>query len=118
MCRGGARDIIGRIALPPPEHPWGAGPFRAGIEVGLVRAAQTGDAAARAKLMEIAAPSIRSMSRCYSGGHTADRELIEAGSLGVLRALERYDAGLGTPFWAYASWWVRHAMRTERSALV
>jgi RNA polymerase sigma factor (sigma-70 family) len=31
--------------------------------------------------------------------------------VGLLRALERYDPTLGTPFWAYASWWVRQAMQ-------
>jgi RNA polymerase sigma factor (sigma-70 family) len=31
--------------------------------------------------------------------------------VGVLRALERYDPARGTPFWAYASWWVRQAMQ-------
>jgi RNA polymerase sigma factor (sigma-70 family) len=28
-----------------------------------------------------------------------------------LRALERYDVERGTPFWAYAGWWVRQAMQ-------
>jgi DNA-directed RNA polymerase sigma subunit (sigma70/sigma32) len=31
--------------------------------------------------------------------------------VGLLRALERYDPDLGTPFWAYAAWWVRQAMQ-------
>jgi DNA-directed RNA polymerase sigma subunit (sigma70/sigma32) len=35
----------------------------------------------------------------------------------LLRALERYDAGVGTPFWAYASWWVRQAMQQLVSEL-
>jgi RNA polymerase sigma factor (sigma-70 family) len=36
---------------------------------------------------------------------------MQEGVVGVLRALERYDPALGTPFWAYASWWVRQAMQ-------
>jgi RNA polymerase sigma factor (sigma-70 family) len=31
--------------------------------------------------------------------------------VGLLRALERYDAELGIPFWSYATWWVRQAMQ-------
>jgi RNA polymerase sigma factor (sigma-70 family) len=31
--------------------------------------------------------------------------------VGLLRALERFDSRMGTPFWAYASWWVRQAMQ-------
>jgi RNA polymerase primary sigma factor len=38
-------------------------------------------------------------------------ELMQEGVAGLLRALERYDPSLGTPFWAYASWWVRQAMQ-------
>src|SRR5437660_742102 len=33
------------------------------------------------------------------------------GVAGLLRALERYDPARGTPFWAYAGWWVRQAMQ-------
>ncbi len=29
----------------------------------------------------------------------------------MLFAVRRYDSGLGTPFWAYASFWVRKAMQ-------
>jgi RNA polymerase sigma factor (sigma-70 family) len=42
---------------------------------------------------------------------------VQAGVLGLLRALERYDPDLGTPFWAYASWWVREAMQQLVSEL-
>jgi RNA polymerase primary sigma factor len=37
--------------------------------------------------------------------------LMQDGVVGLLRALERYDPSLGTPFWAYASWCVRQAMQ-------
>ena len=35
----------------------------------------------------------------------------------LLRALERFDPNMGTPFWAYASWWVRQAMQQLVSEL-
>jgi DNA-directed RNA polymerase specialized sigma subunit len=38
-------------------------------------------------------------------------QLTEHGVAGLLRALDRYDPTLNTPFWAYATWWVRQAMR-------
>jgi RNA polymerase sigma factor (sigma-70 family) len=80
-------------------------------EVRLVRAAQTGDAAARAELLESLAPLIRSMSGHYETTRPVRSELVQAGAQGLLRALERYDAEIGTPFWAYAAWWVRQAMQ-------
>jgi RNA polymerase primary sigma factor len=44
-------------------------------------------------------------------------ELMQEGAVGLLRALERYDPELATPFWAYASWWVRQAMQRLVSEL-
>jgi RNA polymerase sigma factor (sigma-70 family) len=35
----------------------------------------------------------------------------------LLRAIERFDPTAGTPFWAYASWWVRQAMQRLVSEL-
>src|SRR4051794_29279534 len=55
---------------------------------------------------------IGSVARGYRGASGAGRaELMQEGVVGLLRALERYDPDLGTPFWAYASWWVRQAMQ-------
>ena len=52
------------------------------------------------------------MARRYRGTPTLTRdELLQAGVVGLLRGLERYDPALGTPFWGYASWWVRQAMQ-------
>jgi RNA polymerase sigma factor (sigma-70 family) len=42
---------------------------------------------------------------------------MQEGVVGVLRALEHYDPEFGTPFWAYASWWVRQAMQQVVSEL-
>jgi DNA-directed RNA polymerase sigma subunit (sigma70/sigma32) len=42
---------------------------------------------------------------------------MQEGVVGLLRALERYDPELETPFWAYASWWVRQAMQQLVSEL-
>ena len=42
---------------------------------------------------------------------------MQHGVVGLLRALQRYDPELETPFWAYASWWVRRAMQQLVSEL-
>jgi DNA-directed RNA polymerase sigma subunit (sigma70/sigma32) len=36
---------------------------------------------------------------------------MQEGIAGLLFATRRYDARTGTPFWAYASFWVRKAMQ-------
>jgi RNA polymerase sigma factor (sigma-70 family) len=66
----------------------------------------------RDELVETFMPLIASVARGYRGSTAVDRlELMQEGVVGLLRALERYDPALGTPFWAYASWWVRQAMQ-------
>jgi RNA polymerase sigma factor (sigma-70 family) len=55
---------------------------------------------------------IAGVARVYRRSETITRlELMQEGVVGLLRALERYDAALGVPFWGYASWWVRQAMQ-------
>src|SRR5207253_7791852 len=55
---------------------------------------------------------IAGVARIYRNSRSVDRtELMQEGVVGLLTAVERYDAGKGTPFWAYASWWVRQAMQ-------
>ncbi|MGA8248529.1 MAG: sigma-70 family RNA polymerase sigma factor [Nocardioides sp.] len=39
------------------------------------------------------------------------RDLVQDGVAGLLFAARRFDPRLGTPFWAYASFWVRKAMQ-------
>ncbi len=78
----------------------------------LVAAAQAGDAAARARLVQEFMPLIASTARVYRDSPSVDRtELLQEGVVGLLRALERYDPGRGVPFWGYATFWVRQAMQ-------
>jgi len=56
-------------------------------------------------------PLIARVARTYRSGQVQRQELLQEGVVGVLRALERYDASRGVPFWGYASWWVRQAMQ-------
>jgi RNA polymerase primary sigma factor len=87
-------------------------------ERALVLAAQSGDPHARHDLVQDFLPLIGGVARTYRGLPSVERrELIQEGVLGLLRALERYDPSLGTPFWSYASWWVRQAMQRLVSEL-
>jgi RNA polymerase primary sigma factor len=78
----------------------------------LVSAAQTGDAAARARLVDAFMPLISSAARVYRDSPQVERaELLQEGVVGLLRAIERYDPDRGVPFWGYATFWVRQAMQ-------
>ncbi len=81
-------------------------------ELELLSAAWEGGEDARERLIAALMPLIARIARMYGNVPSVERrELLQEGVVGVLRALERYDPTLGTPFWAYASWWVRQAMQ-------
>jgi RNA polymerase primary sigma factor len=77
----------------------------------LVIAAECGDSAASRKLVETFLPAIANVARGFRGSRVERRELLQEGVAGLLFAARRYDSALDTPFWAYASFWVRKAMQ-------
>jgi RNA polymerase primary sigma factor len=77
-----------------------------------VIASQAGDQDARARLVDAFMPAIGGVARRYqSTPGVSHEELMQEGVVGLLRAAGRYDPGMGTPFWGYATWWVRQAMQ-------
>lgn len=81
-------------------------------ERALVLAAQDGETGARDELVDVFMPLIGSVARLYRGVTSVHRsELMQAGVVGLLTALERFDPSRRTRFWTYASWWVRQAMQ-------
>ena len=78
----------------------------------LVVAAEAGDADACRKLVEAFLPAIAALALGFYNGVGVERqELVQEGVTGLLFAARRYDPSLKTPFWAYASFWVRKAMQ-------
>jgi len=76
-----------------------------------VIAAECGDSGACRELVEAFLPNIAGLARGFRGTRVEYRELLQEGVAGLLFAARRYDAALSTPFWAYASFWVRKAMQ-------
>ncbi len=70
-----------------------------------------GDRDARTTLVSASLPLLRRLARRYAGGGVDLRDLEQDAVVGLLRALERFDPTRGTPFWAYARWWVRQALQ-------
>ena len=77
----------------------------------LVIAAECGDSDACRRLVEAFLPAIAGMAIGFQSDAFEHRELLQEGVAGLLFAARRYDASLETPFWAYASFWVRKAMQ-------
>lgn len=77
---------------------------------------RAGDATARAELIERYMPLARALSRRVRLSDTpmADAEdLASAGLLGLIDAVDRFEAGRGVPFEAYASLRIRGAVIDE-----
>ena len=100
------------MAEPPSERSGGGSPLDPADERRLIVAGQAGDEVARAELLEAFGPLVDSIASRYDKSDRVGRgELVKAGRLGLVRALGRYDPEYGTPFWSYASWWIRQAVQ-------
>jgi RNA polymerase sigma factor (sigma-70 family) len=100
------------VAVPAGET---AGTWRAltpARERQLVMAAAAGDPEACEELVDAFLPAIAGVARLYRNVAAVERaELLQEGVVGLLRAIRRFDPSLNTPFWAYATWWVRQGMQ-------
>jgi RNA polymerase sigma factor (sigma-70 family) len=81
-------------------------------ELELVAATEHGDRAACRQLVDAFLPAIGGVARRFGPGGAVPRaDLMQAGVAGLLFAARRYDPRMKTPFWGYASFWVRKAMQ-------
>jgi RNA polymerase primary sigma factor len=78
-----------------------------------VIAAESGDADARRRLVAAFLPAIAGLATTHfpSGAGVGVQELVQDGVAGLLLAARRYDPSRNTPFWVYASFWVRKSMQ-------
>jgi RNA polymerase sigma factor (sigma-70 family) len=94
---------------PRPAH---GSPLSPEEERELIAATDAGDRAASRRLVESFLPSIGSVARRFTGAVGVQRtELMQEGVAALLFAAKRYDPRMKTPFWGYASFWVRKAMQ-------
>src|SRR3954467_6982690 len=78
----------------------------------LVVATERGDKVATRELVDLFLPAIGGMARRFDvGGQVQRAELMQEGIAGLLFAARRYDPRMKTPFWGYATFWVRKAMQ-------
>jgi RNA polymerase sigma-B factor len=70
---------------------------------------------ARRRLIERHLPLVGSIARRYAGGTEPLDDLVQVGSIGLIKAADRYDAGRGVPFAAIAAPFIageiRHHLR-------
>ena len=79
-------------------------------ELELARRAQEGDPEARGRLIESNLRLVVSVARTYSSGTLDLLDLVQEGTLGLIRAVDRYDWRRGAKLSTYAFPWIRHAI--------
>jgi RNA polymerase primary sigma factor len=84
-------------------------------ELELARAAASGDASARERLIRANLRFVVSIARRYARNGVPLEDLINDGNIGLMRAAERFDPERGFKFISYAVWWVRQAILNSLS---
>jgi RNA polymerase primary sigma factor len=90
---------IGRVAL-----------LTADEEIALAKRIERGDMAAKRHMVEANLRLVVSIAKGYLGRGLSFLDLIQEGSLGLIRAVEKFDYRRGYKFSTYATWWIRQAV--------
>ncbi len=76
----------------------------------LAKKAAAGDKDARAKIVRANLRFVVNIAKQYQNRGLEFSDLVNEGNIGLLNAIDRFDAGKGYHFISYAVWWIRQAI--------
>jgi RNA polymerase primary sigma factor len=85
-------------------------------EIRLARRIERGDQAAKEEMVISNLRLVSSLAARYSGGGVAFEDLVQEGTIGLMRAVEKFDHRRGVKFSTYAAWWIRRSLLDALSA--
>ena len=90
-------------------------------EADLAKRIRAGDRASLERMIKSNLRFVITIAKEYQGRGLPLEDLIAEGNVGLVRAAERYDEGVGVKFTTYAVWWIRQGILSalaEKSRMV